>query len=76
MDEISRGESVSEDSDDVRERQNSCPWCLRAVENPTEGGSARNTAYTTEPTAGVNKTRPIKLRLKTNAKKVRLTLRG
>ncbi|KAK6207577.1 hypothetical protein QIS74_12658 [Colletotrichum tabaci] len=71
LNEMSRGESVSEDIDNVRERQNSCPWCLRAVENPTEESSARNITRTIEPNAGVNKT-GSKLRLKINAKKVHL----
>ncbi|WQF75690.1 hypothetical protein CDEST_00704 [Colletotrichum destructivum] len=43
------------------------------MDETPRGEPAHNT---TEPDAGVNNTGSIKLRLKTNAKKVRLTLRG
>ncbi|TQN63847.1 hypothetical protein CSHISOI_11575, partial [Colletotrichum shisoi] len=47
---------------------------LMHMDETPRGEPARNTAYTTEPDAGVNNTGSMELRLKTNATKVHVTL--
>ncbi|TKW51731.1 hypothetical protein CTA1_9013 [Colletotrichum tanaceti] len=68
--EMPRGESVSEYSDDDREHQHS----LQDVDKLTEGGTASSTTHTTEPIAGINNDNDVlSICLNTNATKVRFT---